>query len=480
MKKILAWIKTNYTICAYVGLTLLLLGACFYPVFAWLATGYIIVWAVCARRENQLVALILFVNSFYAVLHFEKLWCVTLDMVSLGVLTIALGVHYVVRLIRKEQKPNWKTLIPLVLFVIYAALPLHYCTWFDAFATLFFLALLYLVFETRKHLDFCFVVRAFVIGLIIACSLALLKNISPLLKENMVTWDWFNLDRFSGLCYHPNILNSLIMIAICALLLLKYKNKIPVWEFTCAFFPLFFFGYLTISRSFVMYVLVGIAVFAMFNLLKNKIKTLSLLCVIFIAMGAVMGILWPITQAYLSRISNESHESFVSQLFADGLDVNISGLESFDNQSSEWQQSVLRGETFFDPGRSGLFEIYFRDWSSSPKTIWFGRGVSRPKIGQMSAHNLYMQELWKHGIVGYILYAAIILSAINWKKLKQKLKLYLPLLMIMIPYLIVTMIEKCEYDYCCLIVMMSAMGFLEQLNEENNQLTITSDSKIKS
>lgn len=463
MKNVWKIVKEHYVLLAYSVLTIFLLCACFVPAFAWIAAVMAVSMTVLLRKETQLVGLLLYLNSFYALFNYQTLFGITLDLLVSGSVILMLCGHYIYHVIKREQKLNWKTLVPIGLFMVYMVLPFHECNFADFFGILFFLTLLYVVFERRQQIDFRYIVYVFVSGIIFSCSMALLRDVSPLLTEILEVVTCSGGVRFEGFCFHPNILAGILMVAICAILILKYKNKISIYEFLVAFVPMFIFGYLTISRNFLFTALAGIVIFAVLYLVQRKVKAMPLLGIMFVVMALVCLAFFGITKTYIDRIETDNN-FLMSQIVDTNVnDLDIANLsESFDNQPEAWKQAVLAGKKYFDPGRAGLYEIYLRDWSSSPQTILFGRGASRPLIGKMSAHNLLIQELWKHGLVGYCFYLAMIIGSINWKKIKS-IKKYLPGLIILVPYLMTTMIEQCLYDYAKLIVIIVAITFSGQV-----------------
>lgn len=461
LKKVLDLIKNKSELIAYTILTVLFFCSLFSPVFTWISAIFAVALAVFWHQETKLVCLMLYVNSFYALFNYQTIASISLDIIIVGFITLMLFGCYVYHVIRNKQKINFKTLIPIILFLIYVILPFHQYNWQDFFAMLFFFIIMYTVFERRKSFDFCRIVRVFVIGIIISCFFAMFSGVSPVLMENLTTSTYGGITRFQGLSFHPNTLNRFIVIAICCLLVLKYKNKISFTEFLFYFIPLFIFGYLTISRSFVFTSFVGIIIFSVFYLVRNKIKALSLISILLCIIFVIGGCFFNISKIYTQRILGETTSSFsIINEDLDWNDFSILNLqETFDNKPEAWKQDVLDGKVFFDPGRPGLNEIYLRDWANSSKSIWFGYGISKPLIGQMSSHNLFIQELWKHGIVGYLFYLAILICSINWKKLKN-LKRCLPGLIILVPYLMFTFIEQCLYDYINLMLIVFVFTFV--------------------
>ena len=458
MKWIWQNIKKHYELMAYCVLVALFLGACFSPIFAWIVTIYVVLLAIILYDETKLIGLMLFIYCFYVLIAYQKnssLMVYGEGLYSTLTTFIRLRIFFtfLIRVVRREQKINWKIIVPLGLFLVYMALPLHECNLESFINELLFWGLLYIVFEKRKSIDFCYLVRIFVAGLIISSCLAMLRDVSPLLKRLSSGGYYYNSFRPSGLTEHINVFASMTMIAICALLILKFKNKISSVEFFVGFVPLFILGYLTISRSFIITVAIGIAIFIIFYIFQRKVESLTfvsiLLTIICITSIVFNGATW----GYLKRFATETYDvDFKAEYFK----------EFFYDQPVEWRQDVLEGKVRFDPSRQGIYYLYFTDWTSSPQNILFGRGIARPWIGvHFAAHNIFLQELWEHGLIGCIFYFIIILSIIDWKKFKYWQK-HLSSLIIILPYLALRLVEPCINDYLKITLVICAVGFIEQ------------------
>ena len=83
-------------------------------------------------------------------------------------------------------------------------------------------------------------------------------------------------------------------------------------------------------------------------------------------------------------------------------------------------EMVLNGELFYDPGRIGIWKLYFLQIFQSPKSFLFGYGILGPVIGKMyHAHNSAIEFMYRFGFVGYILLILLIISIIGFKNLRK-------------------------------------------------------------
>lgn len=475
MKKILELLKKHYELIGYSLLTILLFGSCFSRVFALVTAVYIFIFAFLLHSETKIIALAIFFKCFSGLFSTNNfLGQFNVANVVIGELTLAICLFYLIRVIKKEIKINWKLLISLGVFLVYLILPFHEWSWRDLFAEISFYAILYVVFETRQEIDCLYLINVFIVGLIISCGFSLLRGVSPYLSQILPVTTVHKKFRFQGLFEHPNLLAVILVGALSGLLFMKYKNKINLVKFLVYFIPLFIFGYLTLARLFVLNVAVALIIFAIFELIQHKTKVVPLLLVLVAVVGSVSLICFDQTKFIISR----GDEGVTNYINTGKQGTGSSGSQIVTNPSSpyhsgvlkgkteEWAKKVFAGEVRFDPGRKGFYELYFMDWSSSPKIIWFGRGISRPNIGRMNAHNQYLYFLWQHGIVGCIFFGVVILSIVKWKNLKTW-KQYLPILILLIPYFLITLIEVRVGDYSLITLILAAGNLLQQKSDKD-------------
>ena len=125
---------------------------------------------------------------------------------------------------------------------------------------------------------------------------------------------------------------------------------------------------------------------------------------------------------------------------------------------------MLAGKIDVNLIRTDLYKYYLMDWASSLKTIFFGRGISSPLIGGpgMNAHNVFLQMLWEHGIIGCVIFIGMICLVIDWKQIKN-LKMYLPILILLVPFLVFLSVEVIFFTYTGMILVISLTIWLRNL-----------------
>lgn len=461
MSKLRALIKNKGEFIGYCVLAVLLFCGCFFTAFAWIAAAYVILFAFFMRKETKIIGLILFVNCFYVIFRigkislnneYEQVKTYTLYEMILGILKLFVIMLYVLRIIRKEKKINLELLVPVIAFLVYVALPVHDCNWYEFIPLALSFGSLYVIYELRKEFNFVRLTRVFVAAIVLSCVFALFKNVSPLLYKNMVLIYSYGKIRFIGLTSYSLHLGAFCMVAIAALLILKEKNKLSHFEFYVMFVPVFVFGYLTLTRAFIITVAASLIVFAVFYLIHNKTKALPFLFSLLVIIGIVALICFDCTEILLNRFI-DPHEA------ANSGDAVSSGI-----------QGVLENTFMMDPERRELLTLYLKDWSSSIYTMLFGRGISSV-VYSLNSHNLFVQILWEHGLIGIVFYIVILVSMINWKKLKGK-KPYLIILILLIPYLLFASVELMYSDYIAILFMITLVGWLDQSSPEGQAQTI--------
>ena len=262
--------------------------------------------------------------------------------------------------------------------------------------------------------------------------------------------------RYEGLTTHPMQLAGLALVAISVLMLLKHKRYISLLEFFILFVPVFVFGYMTISRTFLIAIAVVVLLYLIFELCKRKNIASSFIFFVVIALiiGCVMLIFKDVTNTFFVRFESAYYESWIPGLEY-GMDEDIF-------------KEFLAGNIPAALNRTDMIKYYLMDWSSSPKSILFGRGISRKAIGGLNSHNILIQKIWEHGLIGCAFYFTILICSINWKKLK-KIKDYLSSLIIVIPFFMFLLIELIYFDFPGYVLALVSLGFLNNISAKTDK-----------
>ena len=466
MKKIWSVIKSDPEVTGYVILALLIFGACFFPELLWVVAIYTLLFAFFLRNEAKIIGLILFIQPFYGIFNVpriifacdyqhEDLSLFELEIIMLEVFCILL---YSLRVLNKEKKVNFKILVPIIIFIIYMIIPIHTVYVTDCMNIIFSLLYIYVLIELRQKINFVLITRVFCFGIILSCIFSFTYNISGFLSSFLsLHISEGGIIRFQGLTPHSMHLTSLIMLCFCSLLILKYKQKIKDIEFYLLFIPIFIFGYLTISRAFLITAGVAFILFVIFLIKRDRFKSISLIISIILIISLIVVIFYNITKTYFIRF-NTFYAPWVP---------------SSENELKD----LLEGRIYVNLIRSDLYKYYIMDWTSSLQTMFFGRGISRLWIGGMNAHNLFLQIIWEHGLVGSVILLTIFCFTINWKKINHW-KWYLPILILLVPFVLFLLVEVMFFEYVGLLLVIVLFGWFGII-QSPNRLNVLSNNTIK-
>lgn len=359
------------------------------------------VFIACFLSIQEILELILFCYPFQVL--FLTPQTKNLYLLMTFILTGVLAIKYLIELIKKQKKINFKTLIPISIFLLYLILPMHKVEFINFARYCFTYLLVYLVFEYRKDLNLKKLSLALIFGVLLSSLISFFKFCSPTLDSKiakLVSFAGSDYIKFTGLFSHPNNLATNCVFAMTALFCCKYMGKFDDITFVALFSALFIIGYASISRGFVLGAGVLLVIFYILYFIKYKKKALPLLGITAVVFLFLLLIMFNETKVYLHRFIKEDNS-----------------LTTADNSTIEnnWQ-AVKNGEIDFDPGREGLYKMYLKDIFSSVKTFLFGVGISGTYLGRTSAHNFYLLSFWYHGLIGFMLYGVMLLSFIKFNK----------------------------------------------------------------
>ena len=478
MSKFVGYVKKNLEFISYCFIAILLIFGCFFEVPMLIVTFFIILVAIFFSYE-QILSLYLFIFSFVSLFSSTILNNHLYDTVFLG-LTGVLAIKYLWDVINKQEKPNFKILIPIAIFSLFLILPIHNICLLSIVTVVAKLVFIYVAYQKRENISLTRLVVFFALGLIFSGLLSFLRPLSSRLIGFMPYYIESQYVKFVGFSWHPNNYALFDIICLGSLLFLKYKNKISSLYFFLLFIPLFVFGFMTISRNFILSLGVALVLFVVFYIIKYKKNSLK-----FLSIGLALGVFVLVCfnlefRIYLVRFNLASNE--IIQEYIDNTQIDESvyppkqeGPQSdYEYQSDEWWDAVYRGEILYDPGGEGIWDMYLTDFLSSPMTILFGRGIGSPFIGRMDAHNLFIQNLWNYGIIGYLLLLGVFVSFIDFKKLKGNILNLISLLILILPYYAMALFEATHFRLPFYMFLVLAYAGLFEENSKVEALNSTS------
>ncbi len=431
----------RFELANYAVLTILLFLSCFFAPFTWVATAYAVVTALF-YNENQLLKLAVYLASFKLCLQGE-LAGHTLNLKTLAVLVLLLfiALRLVVSVLSQRRKITWRVLVPAALLGVYLLLGfVRHRSITNLVNYLLIIFVFYVLYEVKDKIKIADAVKFFCLGLIMASLCALFEPLSPRLQGLLPHLTYYGYPRFAGLFSHPNNWAVFGITALGSLLYLKAKNQISHLEFLALYLPLVAFGVLTVQRSFLLAFLIGLALFGVYYLIRYRQRSLVLLVSVVILTAAVMGIFYQPTAVCFGRLGQGGNNDFSGGV--DIPDFSNPDVEPGDHDDHQFWQDVLAGETHYDPGRIGIWQMYWHQITSSTKHLLFGNGLNAPMIGQMQAHNLVLQITYEIGLVGLLLIALLVLATLNWRQIKT-FYCRLHKLIFLIPAGFIALVEPC-------------------------------------
>lgn len=431
-KRVFGFIKEKYNYFNFALLTLLLFLSCCFEPFVFVTVAYCVLISIVLPIES-ILQMILFTISFVLVFRVDNCDINIIAQINSRfsiynamwlMMTFVIGVKYLVDVFKKNKSINWKTLIPIFVFLLFVILPVHEAKIGNIAIYIGLLALLYLVFAYKRELSFTKLVLSLCLGIIVSSLFYLTKFISPRMAALLPIHyaDNSSFIRFPALIGHPNGLAVVASIALSFLFVLWYRKQISLQVFIPIFVGTFIPAYLAISRNFIAAFGVLFLAFVILSLVKYKKAAFSKVGCLALVILIVIACCYYPTEVYFARFNSQiEYDQPGEQLPSESVELPTEppADATLDDGTQAWWNGVYAGEIHYDPGRKGIWKMYLYDWTSSVKNILCGRGVSAKAIGQMAAHNTFIQLLWEQGVIGIILLLWVILSFVDFKKLKS-------------------------------------------------------------
>lgn len=279
----------------------------------------------------------------------------------------------IVVILFREKRLDAKFTIILCIYMCYVLIVCFINSTFDLLNFVkqimnFFI--LYLFVRTVNKSIFNKVIIFYVFGVIASSIVGLFSKYIPNFYEYIryvgAYIDGETYTRFTGLFGDPNYYSVNLILGLAGLILLYYKKEINIIFWIC-FICLSLFGFLTYSKSFI---LMYCGVCCMFIYVCLKMKKIFITSAFFLAFIGIfiLGILGkiPIVNAIIERLTN----------FSD-----------FDSLTT---------------GRFHLWQTYIQYFIDNVTSFVFGRGLVVERVGDLGAHNTYIDYLYYLGLIGTV------------------------------------------------------------------------------
>lgn len=351
---------------------------CFLPFFSFITYGFALICVLFDKLKK----------GFSYLLFTVPFVCMHLPLSP--ILFAVVGLTFIIKLLiikiknnKESFKVNWLLIVLYLLFVVYCFVPINgpynlvrfYKSGCLAILLLFIYAMI--IFPEEFNLRFNFKVLLF--AMFVSSGISLLRPYSSLLQQNVYIYQIEEYFRFSGLFSNPNTFALVCDLGVCFMgYYLVSKN--PKFTDGLTFIGFSVLGILTFSKTFMIICTINtIIIFA--RAIFSRSKILASCCLLYLLM--VTG--------------------FV--VFAPGY-INLY-LERFMVDLSQNPEAVMNSIT---TERFNLWVKYFNYIISNPIVLIVGCGLGAPMLGPLSSHNLYIAALYQLGIVGSVIFLALVIT----------------------------------------------------------------------
>ena len=228
--------------------------------------------------------------------------------------------------------------------------------------------MLYSLVIISKETPFEKIATYYILGMILSSFVGLYAQNQSIFYEyakEIYTNDDYN--RFCGLAGDPNYYSVNMMLAFIMLLGLRKKGKVSLDVFWVLYGLMTVFGFLTVSKSFMLMYIFIFAVTAAI-VLKNKNPIENTILVLGVVVILIVGL---------------SSGGLLSTM--------IERLTSANNMHE------------LTTGRSSIWEHYIELLRTDPGVIVFGTGLTNELLMKQGTHNLYLESIYHLGFAGVLL-----------------------------------------------------------------------------
>ena len=304
----------------------------------------------------------------------------------------------------------------VILFGIYVVVGELFAGQFNLFRTIKFICnILFLssILNDKVKLNNKEIFFSYIIGNIVSSVFGLMDSDLFRINDYVGVMEFINPEmeidvfRFVGLYPDPNYYSIGLVVSLCLLVLMYYRNDINSFVMTLFGAPIIYFLVMTYSKSAIIMILV-VFIFLLYTLFHKKKHAAALMLIGLLAMIVVLALSGaiPMLDVVISRI--------LAADTGNAIDVNT-----------------------LTTGRFNIWVMYIKNMAVSVKTIFFGDSITAELVNGRASHNTYLDIFYNLGLVGGILLFAslkAILSQSMYSKFKRNIINYSILICILTMY----------------------------------------------
>ena len=376
---------------------------------------------------------------------------------------IILSIKYLIKIKKRERKFNLVLFLLSISVVLYAFIPFGPYDLKKHIELLGVVVGLFLFFEFKNDVDFKALITLASIGLLLSnlfsfCAFETTRMLAVL--EQYTNYGYI---KFQGLFGNPNGLGIYTNILLPGLLVLYSKNRNA--GVLLLFLINFAFAYMSLSRNYIICLVVIIVIYIFIEIYQNKRKGLFRASFVLCLMVVLCGVMFTSTKIYLVRLNILPESSIVqtsSQADAAVVFPSIPAEPNIPNKTTENSDLIVD-----DPGRAGIWARYWADYISDWKTILFGRGPGYPALGNIHAHQGFLDTLWQFGLWGTFLIFTLL--GYYLKNLFKTVK-FIFILICFVPFVISCLTGSLLFNmwtFLTFVILISLSDFKEVLNAKS-------------
>lgn len=355
---------------------LIVLGVISTNVFSILAF-IIFALIVLFAKEQFILCLLLFVLPFASLFKFSP---TTLSFFTICEILVVIRIFC-------TKKFSVSVVISALLYFGYLALgtyirgqafDTHHIKQFENILMLYSLVLM------SKDTPFEKIAIYYILGMILSSIIGLYAQGKPIFYQYANQKHSEGYMRFGGLMGDPNYYSVNMILAFVMLLCLRKKGKVSVGIFWVLYGLLTLFGFMTVSKSFMLMYMIIFVVTAM-TVLKDKNPIENTLLMIGVCAIMVVG------------------------LSKGGLISSV--LERLTSASDMHELTT---------GRSTIWGYYMELLRSDPSAMVFGTGLTNTLLHGKGTHNIYLEVVYYLGFAGILLLGLAIYFCLKRKGEKEK------------------------------------------------------------
>ena len=264
------------------------------------------------------------------------------------------------------------------------------------------LLMLFVLCVFRDEIDFKAIVYVFIAGIFVAAFFGLFVEVLPAIARRGAEFRAYGLTRFGALTGNPNRLHIHLFAAINGLFILDLKKQIPLKFFIPLLAVLFAIGFSTVARTFVLVFAINLVGFIVLKIVRDRRCALVPVLAVGLMVLVMCGVMYPYTMANAKRFLGIPEE--------EGTIIIREDPPWHEKYGTDPNQYMWGDGDVDDPGRLGIWERNLKEWLSSPKKFLFGNGFGSPDSGNIHQHNVFIMLLIKTGLVGVLVFAALMFS----------------------------------------------------------------------